>query len=188
VTTPRLPSGPEAPQALLYLHGFRSSPLSFKAQRVGRWLAEHQPQVAHWCPQLPASPRQAVADVEAGLAARWPALHNKLAQALCIVGSSLGGFYATVLAERLGCRSAVLNPAVFPARDLARHIGEHPAWHDPAERVFFRPEHIAELQTLMPTPTAPLAHPERYVALIARGDEVLDWRERCATSTATCRG
>ena len=64
-----------------------------------------------------------------------------------MIGSSLGGFYATALAERIGCRAVLLNPAVDPARDLARHIGETTAWHSD-ERFFFRAEFIDELRAL----------------------------------------
>lgn len=152
---------------LLYLHGFRSSPRSFKAQRVGAWLAAHRPDVRFWCPQLPPSPRQAMDEVMAGISA-WPV------DGMAVVGSSLGGFYATVVAERTGCRAVVLNPAVDPARDLARHIGEQTAWHDPHERFFFRPEFVDELRALAP---AAITRPERYAAVIAKGDELLDWRE-----------
>lgn len=152
---------------LLYLHGFRSSPRSAKAQTMARWLAEHRPDVQFWCPQLPPSPRQAMDEVMAGIAA-WPVA------GMAVVGSSLGGFYATVVAERTGCRAVVLNPAVDPARDLARHIGEQTAWHDPQERFFFRPEFVDELRALTP---AAITRPERYAAVIAKGDELLDWRE-----------
>lgn len=152
---------------LLYLHGFRSSPQSFKAQRLAQWMRAHRPDVHWWCPQLPPSPAAAVRLLEDGTAA-WPR------EATAVVGSSLGGFYATVMAERLGCRAAVINPAVEPARDLARHIGEQTAFHDPTQHFFFRPEFVAELRALRP---ATLSRPQRYLAVIATGDEVLDWRE-----------
>ncbi len=101
--------------------------------------------------------------------ADWPLAHT------AVVGSSLGGFYATVLAERWcgSVRVVLLNPAVHPARDLEKHIGETQAWHSD-ERFFFRPEFIAELQTMTP---AAITQPQRYFAVIAQGDEVLDWRE-----------
>lgn len=157
---------------LLYLHGFRSSPLSAKAQQVARradqWRAAGRP-VVWWCPQLPPSPAQALAEVLRGIAT-WPAERTG------VIGSSLGGFYATVVAERLGCRAALLNPAVDPARDLARYIGEIEAWHS-SERFYFRPEYVEELRAMAP---GPLTRPERYFALIAKGDEVLDWREMAA--------
>jgi predicted esterase YcpF (UPF0227 family) len=152
---------------LLYLHGFRSSPLSFKAQRLHAWLQLHQPRLAWWCPQLPPSPRAAWELVEHGIE-RWPR------QSCAVLGSSLGGFYATAVAERTGWPAVVLNPAIHPARDLERHIGEQTQFHDPNEHFEFRREYIAELQAL----TVPhITRPERFAAVIAKGDEVLDWRE-----------
>jgi predicted esterase YcpF (UPF0227 family) len=161
---------PAVPTHLLYLHGFRSSPRSFKAQRMHAWMQAHRPGVHWWCPQLPPSPAEAMAMVEAGIAG-WP--HGSMA----VVGSSLGGFYATVVAERHGCRCVVLNPAVDPARDLAAYVGEQTAFHDPAERFFFRAGFVDELRALAP---AALTRPERYMAVVAQGDEVLDWREMSA--------
>jgi hypothetical protein len=164
---------------LLYLHGFRSSPQSKKARQFGDWVRTHRPDIQWWCPQLPPSPREAMALLTDGTA-RWPRART------AVVGSSLGGFYATVLAERradttgdangASVRAVLLNPAVQPARDLAAHIGETQAWHG-GDRFFFRPEFIAELQALTP---AEITHPQRYLALIAKGDEVLDWREMSA--------
>lgn len=156
-----------APSHLLYLHGFRSSPQSFKARRLQSWLATHRPEVQWWCPQLPPSPQAAMALIDTGLS-RWPAGR------FAVCGSSLGGFYATVVAQRHCCRAVVINPAVDPARDLRAHIGEQTHWHDPAERFYFRPEYVGELQSL----TAPgLPDPADLLAIIATGDELLDWRE-----------
>lgn len=159
-----------APTHLLYLHGFRSSPKSAKAQRLAQHVADLKAQgrdLTWACPQLPPSPRQTVQELE-WLVANWPP------QDTVVIGSSLGGFYATVLAERLGCRAAVINPAVAPARDLARHIGEQTSDHQPTDRFFFRPEFIAEFEALDPYP---ITRTHRYWALIAEGDEVLDWHE-----------
>lgn len=155
---------------LLYLHGFRSSPQSTKARITAAHMATTHPTVVWWCPQLPPSPRQAMAEVAAGIA-HWPR------QSMAVVGSSLGGFYASWVAQQIGCPSVLLNPAVNPARDLARHIGEQTAWHDPAKRFHFRPEYIAELEALDMRGRPP-AGPE--LAIIAQGDEVLDWREMTA--------
>jgi predicted esterase YcpF (UPF0227 family) len=161
---------------LLYLHGFRSSPKSFKAQMMAAHIAALNANASEiagarhitWaCPQLPPSPALAWALIEQ-TTRDWPL------ETMAVVGSSLGGFYATALAERRGCRAAVINPAVEPARDLARYIGEQTAFHDPQDRFFFRPEFINELKALAPHP---ITRPERYWALIAKGDEVLDWHE-----------
>lgn len=155
---------------LLYLHGFRSSPQSSKALRLRAWLREHRPEVRAFCPQLPPSPLEAIALAEQAVAG-WPR------GSIALVGSSLGGFYATVLAERLGCPAVLLNPAVDPARDLAPYVGELSAFHDPSRRFELRAEHLAELRALVP---AAITRPDRYFAIIAKGDEVLDWREMTA--------
>jgi predicted esterase YcpF (UPF0227 family) len=152
---------------LLYLHGFRSSPHSTKARLVADRMAHRHPQVRWWCPQLPPSPRDAMVLVMDGIAA-WPR------ESMAVVGSSLGGFYATHVAALTGCPAVLLNPAVDPARDLARHIGDQTAWHDPAQHFHFKPEFIDELRALE---VGALPHPERVFAIVAKGDEVLDWRE-----------
>lgn len=155
---------------LLYLHGFRSSPRSFKAQRMAAAVRERHPAVTWCCPQLPPSPRQAAEELRQAIAG-WPR------ESMAVVGSSLGGFYATWVAEETGCRAVLLNPAVDPARDLARHIGEQTAWHDPSEHFHFAPGYVDELRALE---RGAVRHPERYFAVIAKGDEVLDWREMTA--------
>lgn len=155
---------------LLYLHGFRSSPLSTKARQMAQRVAERHPQLHWWCPQLPPSPREAVDLVMNGIA-QWPR------RSMAVVGSSLGGFYATHVAGMTGCRAVLLNPAVHPARDLSNYIGEQTAWHDPAEHFYFRPEYIDELRALE---LGPLARPQQVFAVIAKGDELLDWREMSA--------
>ena len=159
-----------SPTHLLYLHGFRSSPKSFKAQRLQAWLAAHRPEVQWWCPQLPPSPREAMSLLREGTA-EWPA------QTSAVLGSSLGGFYATVMAEATGWPAVLINPAVDPARDLAAYVGELTAFHAPEEHFFFRGDYVDELRTMAP---GPITKPERYFAIIAKGDEVLDWREMSA--------
>lgn len=155
---------------LLYLHGFRSSPLSTKARQVAAHVAQQHPGVTWWCPQLPPSPKAAMELVLQRIA-DWPR------DSMAVIGSSLGGFYAACVAQATGCRAALLNPAVHPARDLARHIGEHAAWHDPSQHFFFEPAYVDELRALEP---GPLREPQQVMAVIARGDEVLDWREMVA--------
>lgn len=161
---------------LLYLHGFRSSPHSTKAKKLAAWMAAHRPDIVWWCPQLPVSPAVAMAEVAAGIAA-WPG------GAMAVVGSSLGGFYATAVAERCRCRAVLLNPGVDPARDLAGAVGATTAWHS-GEPFDFRPEYVDELRRVAPPAT--LTDLGRYFAIIAKGDEVLSWREMSARY-AGCR-
>ena len=155
---------------LLYLHGFRSSPLSVKAQKMRAAVKQRHPTVNWWCPQLPPSPRAAMALIMNGIAS-WT--QDAGFEHMAVVGSSLGGFYATTVAERLGCQAVLLNPAVDPARDLSRHIGEQTSWQNPAESFFFEPAFIDELRALT---TGALQAPRNYLAVIAKGDEILDWQ------------
>lgn len=148
---------------ILYLHGFRSSPQSFKAQLLTQTLGGR---VAYACPQLPASPAEAIALAHALVKDEDPAT-------LTIIGSSLGGYYATWLAETLGCRAVLLNPAVNPARELEKQVGIMTAWHSgtPFE---LKQHYVDELLQLA---VARITRPERYFLIAATGDEVLDWQE-----------
>jgi len=158
-------------RAILYLHGFRSSPLSSKAVLLGD--AARARGLAYLCPQLPASPAESA---QLALTLAQEMLKNQSsADALTVVGSSLGGYYANWLAERLGCRAILLNPAVHAARDLVSQVGTHANYHDGAPFVF-KPEYIDELAAL----AAPVTRPKRYFLLACTGDEVLNWREMAA--------
>jgi predicted esterase YcpF (UPF0227 family) len=152
---------------LLYLHGFRSSPASTKAHMTAAAIADRYPSVTWFCPALPASPKQAM-DGVLRATADWPLATT------AVMGSSLGGFYATWLAERWGCKAVLLNPAVHPARDLAAHLGEQTLWHDPDQHFVFESAFVNEL---LAQEVAHISRPERYSAVIAKGDEVLDWKE-----------
>ncbi len=156
-------------RTILYLHGFRSSPSSFKARRMREHFDALGQSARFICPQLPPSPAEAIAIAREAIAGLAP-------ESVALVGSSLGGFYATVLAEQIGCRAVLINPAVDPARDLEKYIGEQQAWHS-EDRFYFRPEYIAELKALE---LASLTQLGRYLLLAATGDEVLDWREMTA--------
>lgn len=152
---------------ILYLHGFRSSPLSLKARLVGQHL--RQLGIDHACPQLPASPKEAIA-----LTLRL--LEGIPADQINLIGSSLGGYYATYLAERLGCRAVLLNPAIHPLQDLERHVGVGTQFQSdyPFE---FKREYIDELRAIA---VATITQPQRYFLLAASGDEVLDYRAMVA--------
>ena len=152
---------------VLYLHGFRSSPQSAKASRLASLFGSTYPDVHWWCPQLPASPLEASKLILEGTA-NWPK------ESMAVIGSSLGGFYATWLAHLYDCKAVLINPAIDPARDLAKYIGEHSVWHDPSERIYFAPAYVEELRNLY---VGKFKHPQKVFALIAKGDEVLDWRE-----------
>lgn len=151
---------------ILYLHGFRSSPQSMKA----RLMAPHFAATDHRfiCPQLPASPAAAME-----IACEFIEDRGDAARDWAVIGSSLGGYYATWLAERYRCRAALLNPAVRPDIDLGAHVGGLTAFHSD-EPFEFKPEYLHELAALR---VERISRPERYFLLAATGDKVLDWRQ-----------
>lgn len=157
---------------ILYLHGFRSSPQSTKASLVARAIQEAGRADDWRCPQLPASPRRAF-ELCNHLIEQQVAQGMDPQRELVILGSSLGGYYATCLAEAWQCRALLFNPVVHAARDLALQVGEHTMWNSD-DRFHFLPEYVDELAEMA---VGRPAHPERYYLLAAKGDEVLDWRE-----------
>lgn len=149
---------------IVYLHGFNSSPQSHKAQVLARELAARGLAERFVCPALPHRPREAIALVEREIARLRPAEAT-------LVGSSLGGFYATWLAERHGLRAVLLNPAVTPQADLESYLGRQRNLYS-GEEYELTGEHLAEWRAL----AVAEIHPERYLLIVETGDEVLDYR------------
>ena len=151
---------------IVYLHGFKSSPQSFKARLLGDVLDARGRANEYVCPQLPASPTAAIM-LAMTLVGTVPP------DELTLIGSSLGGYYATWMAERSGCRAVLLNPAIQAADKLGGQVGIGTAYH--SEQPFeFKTTNINELRALQ----VPLiTQPQRYFLIAATGDEVLDWRE-----------
>lgn len=154
---------------LIYIHGFNSSSRSGKARELQSWMAARGLAEAYACPDLSPRPREAIAQLEALIqASQGPAK---------LIGSSLGGHYATWLAERHGLKAVLINPCVACHEKLAGEVGKmQKNWHDGSEYLFTE-THLAELKALhVDRPT----RPERYLLLVEKGDELLDWREAAA--------
>ncbi|RQH01092.1 YqiA/YcfP family alpha/beta fold hydrolase [Paraburkholderia dinghuensis] len=156
---------------IVYLHGFRSSPQSFKAQLIAARLAELGRADEWLCPTLPVSPVDAIAIAEQEIGSRV-----KPGERVTLIGSSLGGYFATHLAEKHGWRAVLLNPAVVPDRDLSKYLGEQPLWHGGGS-IVVEQRHLDELRGLA---VASVTQPGRYYLIAATGDEVLDYREMLA--------
>lgn len=150
-------------QHILYIHGFLSSPQSAKAQQM-RAFARQRPDLQLMVPALPVDPAQALAILEECIAAS--------PQLPVLIGSSLGGFYANILAARHGLRAVLINPAVHPHKLLSAYAGEQRNYHTGiASEV--KPEHFALLESLEVAPV----HPSRLWVLLETGDETLDYRQ-----------
>ena len=153
-------------KTIVYLHGFVSSPQSRKAVMLGDYLRNCVTGIDYFVPELHHRPRRAIEQIEAGL-------RGLAAEDLTLVGSSLGGFYATVMAERLGCRAALLNPAVRPHAHFARYLGAQRNLYTGEEFELTR-DHVEDLRAL---DLLAITQPGRYWLFVETGDVVLDYRE-----------
>lgn len=152
---------------IIYLHGFNSSPLSFKARYLQSYLDKRGLADCYFVPALHHSPKRARAQAEALILA-----HQAEAD-ITLIGSSLGGYYATSLAEQYGLRAVLINPAVYPYRLLTDYLGINHNYHTGASHEM-KPEHIDELLAM----EAPqLVEPQSYLVLLQTADETLDYRE-----------
>lgn len=149
---------------LIYLHGFNSAPASHKAQMLQADMARRGIAHAYRCPALPPRPLEAIALIEEEIARAGDA-------PVTLVGSSLGGFYATYLAERHDLRAVLLNPAVRPQTELEAYIGPQRNLYTGATYELTR-EHVEQWRSLR------VEHidPRRYLLIVETGDEVLDYR------------
>jgi len=150
---------------IIYLHGFNSSPGSHKARVLKCHMAERGLAGQYRCPALPHEPMRAIALVEAEIAKRPR-------EAITLVGSSLGGFYSTYLAERHDLRAVLINPAVYPHEDLRAYLGVQRNLHT-REQYELGEEHLRQWEKLY----LPTVRPQRYLLLVETADEVLDYRD-----------
>ncbi|VAW52692.1 Esterase YqiA [hydrothermal vent metagenome] len=152
---------------LLYLHGFNSSPESHKAQLVTQYLREKNCLDLLICPQIPVVPAEAKAFLE-------QLVEDALQEhELSFVGSSLGGYYATYLAEKYSGTAVLINPSVNPYVTLSAYLGENKFYFE--DEVWeFNEEHIQQLKNMN---VETITQAERYLVLLQTGDETLDYRE-----------
>lgn len=152
--------------ALLYIHGFLSSPQSFKARQTRLWLAEHCPDLDFYCPQLPPYPAQTQAILEA-------LVEGLLPQPLYLMGSSLGGFWATWLAEKYNLRAVLINPAVRPQDFMPAYLEVDLKSYHTDDSYRLHTMHIDEIIAV----DTPVTRTANYWLLAQTGDETLDYRQ-----------
>jgi predicted esterase YcpF (UPF0227 family) len=150
---------------IIYIHGFNSSPASHKSRLLQERLAQTGSPQKFSCPALPHRPQEAMAILE-GLVMKTGV------QSVTLVGSSLGGFYATWLTETTGCRSVLVNPAITPHEGLRSYLGPQKNLYTGQEYELTE-DHLLQMQALY------IPRPERmdnYLLIHTTGDELLDWR------------
>ena len=149
---------------ILYIHGFNSSPASEKAQQFQSFCQQHG-NVDIVIPELSHDPEQALSQLQR-------LIENAAGNIHLLVGSSLGGYYATWLSEKYNCRAALVNPAVSPVKNLGEEfLGTQKNYYSGIEYEFTR-EYALFLDTL---DINPVTSPENFLLLVQTGDEVLDY-------------
>ena len=160
---------------VVYIHGFNSSPASHKAMQLRARMRALGVEEDLSVPALPTAPQHAIAQLESLIAALGP-------RDLTLIGSSLGGYYATWLAEKYGLKAVLINPAVSPYRLLLDYLGENENPYTGERYVIGE----ADVEVLKVLEVGQLSRPEDFLVLLESGDEVLDYREAVA-KYANCR-
>jgi predicted esterase YcpF (UPF0227 family) len=156
---------------ILYIHGFNSSPLSIKAEQTRKYLANNYPDVGYFCPRLATTPTEAITQlsqiIEQGEAGcQW-----------YLIGSSLGGYFATYLADQYQCLAVLVNPAITPYELLHDYIGEQVNPYT-AEVYQVTEAHIEQLKALEKmAPTIDSQQKNNYLVMVQTGDEVLNYQQ-----------
>jgi predicted esterase YcpF (UPF0227 family) len=152
---------------LIYLHGFNSSPDSYKSRALHAYMGEKGLLDQLISPALPPVPEDAIrmlVDLYES---------NRQHGDVAVAGSSLGGFYATCLAEQFSCKAVLINPAVRPHELLKKYLGENTNYYT-SEHWILDETHIKQLREL---DVDTITHPERYLLMLQKGDETLDYQQ-----------
>ncbi len=150
---------------LIYIHGLEADHTSAKGQWLAEWCARHRPDITVHRPNLNVPPEQ-VMDTLGHLIAQDANTH--------VVGSSLGGFYATLCVARFEVRAVLVNPSVRPFVSMQRFFVRGQTEHATSTGWVITPAQLDTLaQMFEPVPV----HPERILVLLKTGDEVLDYRQ-----------
>jgi len=152
--------------SLIYVHGFLSSPLSYKAQQTKAWLAANHPDIAFYCPSLPPYPAETQHILES-------LVERLLPEPVYVMGSSLGGFWATYVAEKYNLRAVLINPAVKPQDFMPAYLEVDLQSYHTDDSYRLHAHHIAEIIAA----DVPVTRVDNYWLLVQTGDETLDYRQ-----------
>lgn len=150
---------------LIYIHGLNSNSESAKGQMLEDWCKTHRPEIRVVRPDLNLPPQQVMQLLDEAIA-QDP--HTGL------VGSSLGGFYATACVAKHAVQAVLVNPSVRPFERFKRFFAQGETEHHTETGWVVTPDQLEDLKALyQPVP----ASPDRILVLLKQGDEVLDYRE-----------
>ncbi len=151
----------------VYLHGYLSKgDRSFKSLLLKDYLLENFPKVNFHAPNYPDWPSKAVVSLQEFFLALK-------GEDTIVVGSSMGGFYATLLQQRFGFDAILLNPCVHP-QDFFASLVQRPSDELKVliDNTPLKDDLIDTLTNL--DKTISLRH-DKFMVYLQDGDEVLDY-------------
>jgi len=160
---------------LLYIHGFLSSPLSLKAQQMDLWLAAHRPQLQYLCPLLSPYPEQTRTTLEQLVESSHP-------DNVRLIGSSLGGLWATWLAEKYDLKAVLINPVVDLNLFKDTYLNVKLKNYHTEDTYILDESHIKGFNSIN---IPDIRRPANYLLMVQSGDEVLDYRLALARYSAS---
>ncbi len=163
--------------ALIYIHGFNSSPASLKAKQTADWFSVNAPDIPYICPALSNKPDLAIEQLNTLVESTIESSPGPVG----LIGSSMGGYYATWLGEKYGLKAVLVNPAVRPYEFMLGYLGENTNYHT-GERYILEPHHVDVAKSLK---VGTLKNSKNYWVLLQTGDDVLDYRQ-AETLYANC--
>lgn len=152
--------------SLVYIHGFLSSPLSVKAEITRKWLLHHHPEIEFYCPQLPPYPN-VTRDILENL------IEQLLPESVYLIGSSLGGFWASWLVEKYNLPAVLINPAVKPQNFMPRYLDIDLKSYHTDDSYRLQMHHIDEIKSF----DIEINRHPNYWLLVQTDDETLDYRD-----------
>ena len=156
---------------ILYIHGFNSSPLSIKAEQTRQYLCKHFPQVHFYCPQLASNPKEAINQLEHIIQS------SQTNTSWYLMGSSLGGYFASYLSEKYNYPSVLINPAIKPFELLKDYLGEQVNPYT-GEVYQVTRDHMIELKAIEPkSPSFDMQKKNNYLVMVQTDDEVLNYQQ-----------
>jgi predicted esterase YcpF (UPF0227 family) len=156
---------------ILYIHGFNSSSLSVKAEQTRHYFLKNFPKINFYCPQLISNPKGAINQLEEIIQS------SQTNSSWYIMGSSLGGYFASYLSEKYNVPSVLVNPAIKPFELLEDYLGEQVNPYT-GEVYQVTRDHMVELKAIEPKqPRFDTQQKNNYLVMVQTDDEVLNYQD-----------
>ena len=95
---------------------------------------------------------------------------------ICMMGSSLGGYYASYFATKLKAKAVLINPAIYPLEGFDIYLGKNENFST-GEEFYITDEDIKYLRTIS---YKKYKNQRNTLILLESNDEVLSYKNTCS--------